>query len=294
MTLPRRDFIQQTALASSAITTSPLWASASEKKPARLCDVGWVWEGQGLDPGVPPSIYGLGQGAAYFGLQRVNMLFHPTDNHALEMLKGMTEVTCDITKWVAAWEKDGKLRWDCPGGAVQSITEAQRISALSKQYTNITGAFFDDLKGRMKKDGFAAGQFEEVYAGVKSANPDLKLWTVLYAHELKDEEFWKPLVPFIDIVNLWIWKSKDLQEQERHIQQCRELFPEKPIIMGCYLRDYSIPAPIPVKNVLAQINNIADSIGQGLLQGFSILASVLIDSHRPQAEAVRDFIAANS
>ena len=33
-----------------------------------LRDVGWVWEGQGIDPQVPPSIYGLGQGARYFGL----------------------------------------------------------------------------------------------------------------------------------------------------------------------------------------------------------------------------------
>src|SRR4030065_280954 len=44
-------------------------------------DLGWVWEGQGIDPKVPPSIYGLGQGARYFGLSRVNYLFHPNDEH---------------------------------------------------------------------------------------------------------------------------------------------------------------------------------------------------------------------
>ena len=36
-----------------------------------MADVGWIWEGQGFDPGVYPSIFGVGEGAEYFGLRKV-------------------------------------------------------------------------------------------------------------------------------------------------------------------------------------------------------------------------------
>src|SRR3972149_924514 len=74
----------------------------------RFRDAGWVWEGQGIDPKVPPSIYGLGQGARYFGLSRVNFLFHPNDVHALRLLQDYDEVTCDISKWGWEWNADGR------------------------------------------------------------------------------------------------------------------------------------------------------------------------------------------
>jgi hypothetical protein len=42
------------------------------------------------------------------------------------------------------------------------------------------------------------------------------------------------------------------------------------------------------------MEGIAALIGKGKLAGYSILGAVLIDGHRPQADAVRDFIAAQS
>ncbi len=84
--MTRRDFA---ALATAGVAAGPVELSspssaaeprAGSGKPS-FRDVGWVWEGQGIDPKVPPSIYGLGQGARYFGLSRANYLFHPNDVH---------------------------------------------------------------------------------------------------------------------------------------------------------------------------------------------------------------------
>ena len=86
-------------------------AAAARPEPsgkASFRDVGWVWEGQGIDRGVPPSIYGLGQGARYFGLSRANYLFHPNDEHALRLLSDYKEVTCDISKWGWEWNASGR------------------------------------------------------------------------------------------------------------------------------------------------------------------------------------------
>ena len=61
--------------------------------------------------------------------------------------------------------------------------------------------------------------------------------------------------------------------------------------MGIYLRDYPMRAPVPVDAVKRQMALTAEYIEKGKLDGYSVLASILIDGHREQAEAVRDFIA---
>ncbi|MCL4693959.1 MAG: hypothetical protein KJ060_15785 [Candidatus Hydrogenedentes bacterium] len=79
-----------------------------------------------------------------------------------------------------------------------------------------------------------------------------------------------------------------------YVDECRALFPDKPIVMGVYLRDYTKVAPIPVDTVKQQMEGIAELVEQEKLDGYSILAAVLIDGHREQADAVRDFIAAHT
>ena len=95
-------------------------------------------------------------------------------------------------------------------------------------------------------------------------------------------------------MTLWIWESQHIGGMHEYVDQCRELFPDKPIVMGVYLRDYTKVAPIPVDRVLSQMQGIADLLGKGKLAGYSILAAVLIDGHRAQADAVRDFISVQS
>ena len=47
---------------------------------------GWVWEGLAFDPGVDPSVMGLGEGMKYLGLSRANFIFHPNNRYNLEKL----------------------------------------------------------------------------------------------------------------------------------------------------------------------------------------------------------------
>jgi len=257
-------------------------------------DLGWVWEGQGIDPQVPPSIYGLGQGARYFGLSRVNFLFHPNDVHALRLLQDYDEVTCDITKWGWEWNTDGRpvCRPKSDPATIQS--EGENVARLAEQFPNVTGVYCDDLLGLMKRYKFGPQEFGNIRAAIRSANPKLKLWTVVYTHELEQADFWTEMRPHIDVVTLWIWKSENIGHMAEDVERCRRVFPDKPIVMGVYLRDYTKVAPIPVDLVKRQMEGVADLIRKDKLAGYSILAAVLIDGHRPQADAVRDFIAAES
>lgn len=301
--MKRREFIKTVSLAGAAFSVTVRAEGAEQRPDAAVSgktgkptfrDIGWVWEGQGIDPGVPPSIYGLGQGARYFGLSRANFLFHPNDVHALRLLDDYDEVTCDISKWGWEWNEDGRPVCKPKSDLVTVRTEGENVARLARQFPNVTGVYCDDLLGLMKSSGYGPKEFGNIRSAIRDLNPDLKLWTVVYTHEFDEVDFWTGMRPHIDVVTLWIWKSEDIVHMPQYVDQCQKLFPGKPIVMGVYLRDYTKVAPIPVDQVKRQMEGIADLVEQEKLSGYSILAAVLIDGHRPQADAVRDFIAAQS
>lgn len=254
-------------------------------------DVGWVWEGQGFDPGVPPSIFGVGEGCAYFGLRRAVYIFHPNDDLGLRKLSHLDEVTCDISKWESFEQRDPfavRQRVDARPERVRA--EAERVSRLSLRYANVTGAFHDDMLGLIRREGYTPEQYGQVYRAVRSANPALKLWVVVYTHELQPEN-WEHLLPYIDIVNLWVWRAADLASLDDSLKQACLLFPGKPINVGCYLRDYPTASPVPIDRLRLQWESVRRHLDRGLIEGYSILGTVLIDGQQEQAEWVREFIA---
>lgn len=256
-----------------------------------LKDVGWVWEGQGFDPGVPPSIFGVGEGCAYFGLSRAVYIFHPNDDLGLRKLSHLDEVTCDISKWKSFETQNPFAVYQRPDARPETIrAEAAKVSELSCRYPNITGGFHDDMLGLARSEHLTPGQYAAIYEALHSANPGLKLWTVVYTHELDAPE-WPAFAPFIDIVNLWIWSAKDIPNQDEYIERCRRRFPGKPINMGCYLRDYGAVAPVPMDMLRLQWEGVRRNLESGRIDGYSILGTVLIDGQQEQAEWVRDFIA---
>lgn len=299
----RRRFIRVVTRAGAAVGLTGVANAADQPlaaiRPRRagkptFRDLGWVWEGQGIDPKVPPSIYGLGQGARYFGLSRAQFLFHPNDVHALRLLSDYDEVVCDISKWGWEWNADGRPACKPKGDPATVQAEGENVARLAKQFPNVTGAYCDDLLGLMKQFKYGPKEFANIRSAIRNANPTIKLWTVVYTHEFEQADFWTQMRPHIDVVTLWIWKSDDIGHMPQYVDQCRRVFPDKPIVMGVYLRDYTKVAPIPADRVKSQMEGIADLIGKGKLSGYSLLAAVLIDGHRPQADAVRDFIAAQS
>lgn len=262
-------------------------------KHRSLRDVGWVWEGQGLDPGVPPSIFGVGEGCDYFGLSRAVYIFHPNDDLAMRKLSRLDEVACDISKWQFVEGRDPfHIRHQIDARPETVKAEAANVSRLSRKYPNITGGFHDDMLGLVRREGYTADQYAAVHRALRGANPALKLWVVVYTHELEPEN-WEPFLPYIDIVNLWIWRAAEIPTLDDNIRLARSMFPGKPINVGCYLRDYPTAAPVPMPLLEQQWHCVRHSLDAGLIDGFSILGAVLIDGQQEQAEWVRRFIAAH-
>jgi hypothetical protein len=271
----------------------------NSQKPAKLSEAGWCWDGQGINGQWKLSIFGAGEGTRWFGLEKCCFMFHPNSPLAMEKMGGMKEIICDISKWdyhkvecqgysglgfPVAMKVDGRIE--------RKKQEAKNISQLSVKYPNITGAFDDDLIQIVKRDNITPGQYASVNQDIKSVNPKMKHWIVVYSHELRKEDL-LPYVNTFDIVTLWVWASKDLVNLDKYVEQCRQIFPDKPIYIGCYLRDYTLLEGISMTLLKHQWELVAKYVYENLIQGYHVLAGSLIDLHPEQAMWIRDFIKAN-
>ncbi len=260
-----------------------------------MAEKGWVWEGQGLDPGVYPSIFGVGEGADFFGLKKVHFLFHETTELALDKLKRFEKVVCDISKW--KFKNCGERGYgsECYADSRMEtiLSEAEKVSRFSLKYPNVAGGYFDDMKGLMERQNHDVKACMRIKEALTKHNPKMLLESVVYAHELDDTVFWNPLAPFIDVVSFWVWGWEKLGTLEEDLEKCRRLFVGKPINMGCYLRDYPTASPIPMEAIERQWRLVDRALNDGRIQGYDILGAVLIDGQLEQARWVRDFIAAH-
>jgi len=265
----------------------------------RLADVGWVWDGQAINGQWQLSIFGAGEGTRWFGLRRVCFMFHPNTPLAMEKLRDVDEVVCDISKWEYARVDDPRfpglgapVRHVHDGSIARKEREAATVSDLSLQFPNVTGGFDDDLYGKIRNERITPEAYAGVGRALKSANPRLKHWGVVYSHELKAEN-WAGFTDTLDVVNLWVWESKNLIHLDEYIGQCAAIFPGKPIVVGCYLRDFTLLAGTPMDRLETQWQCVLKHVRAGTIAGYAILGGFLIDRHEEQARWVRDFIAAH-
>ena len=258
-----------------------------------LREVGWAWEGLGFDPGVKPSIYGVGEAATYFGVEGATYIFHENNEVAFAKLAHVPRVTADISKWrwYETTAETGRFtfaqgREDDPGTVA---AEAENVSKLSTRFPNVVGAFIDDTHGVAAHANAKPDSPRLIKAALRRHNPSLDLWIVVYTHEF-GKEYWQHWLEPVDVINLWVWECQNLVHTTEYIEQCRQVFPGKRINMGVYIRDYPSRSPVPITLLEAELNAIASGVESGLLDGYNILGGCLIDQHPEQAEFIRDFI----
>lgn len=295
--MTRRNLLRGAA-AMSAIGLSRL-ATGDAPRPRTMADAGWCWDGQGLNGLWQMSIFGAGEGTKWFGLRKCCFMFHPNTALAMDKLRDMEEVVCEISKWEC--ERVDHPQYKGLGAPARSkhdgrIERKQReaaiVSELSQKYANVAGAIDDDLYGAIKSQHITTADYAKVHLALQGANRKLKHWGVVYSHELKKDN-WAGFTDFLDVITLWVWASKDLVHLDRYVADCRQLFPNSAINIGCYLRDYTLLAGVPMELLKHQWELVRRYVADGTVQGYSILAGCLIDVHPQQATWVRDFIRAN-
>lgn len=280
------------------------WGDTADSAPKGLmAESGWCWEGQGYT-GAGWSIFGVGEGARYFGLDKAFHLWRRNDDLVMEKLRPMKEVVCEITatRPLRCGPYCVQAHYDSSPDAL--LREAANVAQLSQRYANLTGAYIDDTLGRpgRKPNAITPELWRKVYGTLKKGNPRLKLWALVFANQLMEED-WADFKSMMDVIHLWVWDSKDLPRLDGYIERCHKLFPGKPVNVGCFLWDYPSMKysrgnyekghAVPMELLEFQWRRVRDYLASGAIAGYAILGAYLIDYVREQVVWVRDFIAAN-
>ncbi len=260
---------------------------------ASMKEAGWVWEGSGFDPGVLPTIYGVGEGATYFGVDGAIYIFHPNNEIAFAKLAHVPKVAAEISKWY--WyetkaETDRFTFAQTIDAAPQRVAaEAETVSRLSLEFPNVVAAFIDDTHAVAAHDDYTPDAPRQIKEALCSHNPDLDLWIVVYTTEF-EYEYWEHWLDHVDVINPWVWDYQNLGNIDECVEGCQKTFPGKRIVMGIYIRDYGHQMPVPIESLEIELSAIARHLEAGTIEGYDILGNCLIDQHPEQAEFIREFI----
>ena len=116
------------------------------------------------------------------------------------------------------------------------------INEIKPAFPNFTGGFLDDF--------FAVKsltQTEDVVAKIADRlhENDLRLSIVVYSDTDGIKPEFKPYLDLCDETSFWCWKSANLGKHEEAVRRMRDFIgPDKSLLMGVYMWDYTLGAPV--------------------------------------------------
>lgn len=240
----------------------------------------WVWGGPTPYWGGTMADDTLVRGADYYNAENVVYVYGPTDDKMMKMHSKYKRMLCQI---------NGNCRTPGAQGNFTDEENAEYLSKLSLKYPNIAGAMCDDVTTNYQKIVLPE-PFEARYRGLKKYNDKLKMYGVVYAHELAVKDF-SLIQPYLDVVNLWLWNKDDILEYEEYMELCRQKFPGKPIIQGIFLHEYGRADIGNLSDLLVyQLDKAREYMAQGIVEGVIILGDREIKKWPEVAETVRNYL----
>jgi len=167
------------------------------------------------------------------------------------------------------------------------------VLELARDFPNVTGAILDDFFHDPDEQGRIARWSPDDLAGFQSrmraGEHPLDLWVVLYTHELALPT--RDHLDHCDVVALWTWKASELANLPANFEALESLAPDKRKMLGCYLWDYGVGAPMPVESMQRQCEFGLDMLKAGRIDGMIFLASCICDLEIESVEWTRAWIA---
>ena len=253
--------------------------SADPRKQAKIdADKLWVWGGPTPYWGGSMADDTLVRGADYFGAANV-VYVCPTNEKMLALHSKYKRMLCQINR---NCRTPGALE----GGSEED--NAERLSKLSLQFPNIVGAMCDDVTVG-SQDVVDPGPFEKRYAALKKHNSRLKMYGVIYAHELYKD--FSQILPYLDVVNLWLWDMDHILQYDEYIALAQQKFPGKPIISGIFLHEYGVTDAGNSPELLAyQLDRAREYIARNIVEGVILLGDREIKKWPAVAQSVREYL----
>ncbi|MBR2427195.1 MAG: hypothetical protein IKB16_10710 [Lentisphaeria bacterium] len=241
----------------------------------------WLWGGPTPYWGGNMADDALVTAADYFKAENGVYVYGATNEKTLQLHAGFKKLICQVNE-------------NCrtPGAQEGSTDEenAERLSKLSLQFPNIIGAVCDDMTTSYLHI-VPPEPVQAVHRGLKKYNKNLKLYGVVYAHELMGDKDFSLVSEYFDVVNFWLWHMEDILEYDRYIEMCRKTFPGKPILQGIFLHEYgSSDAGQMPELLIYQLERCRKYLAEGVLEGVVLLGDREIRKWPDSAKAVQEYL----
>lgn len=289
MNTNRREFIRDAALAAGAVAMGgceTLLGETSFYGPT-IRDRLWMWGHHkdtcgksGKKPWPGPSV-DQAEGCRLMGIPNdcvirwQNMPAHPWGDY-FEQFRTLKRFSFGITDGGngTVWDK---MKW--------------AFEELQPNYPNFTGCFFDDffaVKSLTQTEEDTAKIADAVHAH------DLRLSIVLYSDQNGLKPEFRSRLMMCDEISYWFWHSKNIVTMGDSVKRCREYVgPEKDLLLGLYMWDYTIGAPVPGDRMERQLEYarkfLADGTVSGLIFHPSYSAALDVPSVRLAKEWIRTY-----
>lgn len=179
------------------------------------------------------------------------------------------------------------------------IQGAHRFSEISKSCPQLSGVIIDDFFNDYPKlltaenlrdiKGALYGKKVDTNGQVDhsspAATPNLKLYAVVYEHQLDRVD--KTVLDLIDGVSFWVWKQTENHNNfESYIETLKKNYPNKEIIAGVYVfNGAQTPTAASVHHI---IERAIDFYAKGQINGLLIFSAVWMSRERSSPERWRD------
>ena len=238
----------------------------------------WIWGGPTPFWGGSDKPDCAVDGAEWFDLENIIYMYGPTDEQAIALHKSAKKLICQLSSINRS-----------PGVVCGSDAEtAELLSELSLKYPNIKGGMIDDLVGNYGRN-LSLKEVKTIYSNLKKHNESLKLYSVVYTHEL-NSPFLSVIEPYVDAVNLWVGLNYQLPSLDLDIEKCRAAFPGKEIMLGIFIYDYFASAnPNSFEFLDIELKRARKYLEEGKIHDIVLMGDREVTKCPAECEFVRDF-----
>ena len=155
-------------------------------------------------------------------------------------------------------------------GGAGSIDEKMRIAfeEIQPRYPNLTGCFLDDYFLSSKNKDYVPDlkKLGSIADAVHAHG--LRLSVVAYADQVGIKPAFKPHFELMDEVSFWFWSGSNIPTMADKVRKCRDFIgPEKDLLLGLYMWDFTIAAPVPANLMSQQLAFAERFLADGTIDG---------------------------
>lgn len=187
-----------------------------------------------------------------------------------------------------------KMAWSVTGsGGFHKTEETDEVLGLAKRVSNFHGVMLDDLfVNNWKKEGKRAVLTLRELANVRSKLKQTgKKYDIMATFYVKQFDFpVKDYLELIDVLTIWNMSSEEIKDIEDNLQKFEQLYPDKRMMLGCYLVDYPRKQGIPVDLMKHQCQVGLRWLQQGRIEGIIFMGNTVMDMGFESVEWTRHWI----